>query len=249
MSDDVCNDYISLIRKNKVRFIYGYASSIYLLAKYTLKYKQDLKIHACFPTSEVLTDQFRKTIKEAFGCRILDCYGANDGGITAFSHRKNFFEVGYNSLIRIDNPDTNGFGSALLTDLFNFAMPLINYKLGDEIQIDTSMNQDSLYNGQIINKVLGRSSDIIQLENGRTLTGPGFTILFKDLPVEYYLIEKNGINSIKCSVIKLQGYKKHHEDHIKTTFKKQMGDNTIFRIEYTNDIHLTKSGKREYFKN
>ena len=248
MSDGVCKDYIALIRKKKIRFIYGYASSIYLLAKYARAYNQELKIHACYPTSEVLTDRFRKTIQEAFKCEIMDCYGAHDGGITAFATEKDFFEVGYNCLVRVENPDQNGLGSALLTDLFNYAMPLINYKLGDEIQIDTSKNKDSPYNGQIINSVLGRTSDFIQLENGRILTGPGFTILFKDLPVEYYCIAKSGVNSIKCSIVKLPGFEQHHEDLVKATFYKQTGENTNFTIDYTNEICLTKSGKRKYFK-
>jgi len=248
MSDSVCKGYIELIKKKKIKFIYGYASSIYLLAKYVLAYNQDIKIRACFPTSEMLTEQYRKTMQAAFKCRIMDGYGAHDGGITAFAHKKGFFEVGYDCLVRVENPDQNGLGPALLTDLFNYAMPLINYKLGDEIQINTSINKDYPYNGQIINNVLGRTSDIIHLENGRILTGPGFTILFKDLPVEHYYIEKSGVNSIKCCVVKLPGFEKHHEGLVKATFSKQMGEDTSFTINYTNEILLVNSGKREYFK-
>lgn len=248
MSDEVCKDYISIIKKNKIRFVYGYASSLSLLANFAQVHNQDLKILACFPSSEVLTDQFRKTIQDAFKCEIMNSYGANDGGITAFARDKEGFKVGYNCLVRVENPDQQGLGPALLTDLFNYAMPLINYKLGDEIQINASKNINSPYNGQIINNVLGRSSDIIQLENGRTLTGPGFTILFKDLPVEHYCIEKNGGNSIKCSVVKLAGFEYYHEEIIRSTFKKQMGRDISFAIEYTDEISLTKSGKREYFK-
>ena len=44
---------------------------------------------------------------------------------------------------------------------------------------------------------------LIELENGTVITGPGFTILFKDLPVEYYRIEKCDINTVKCLVKKL----------------------------------------------
>jgi phenylacetate-CoA ligase len=80
------------------------------------------------------------------------------------------------------------------------------------------------------------------------LTGPGFTILFKDLPVEHYCIEKNGLNSIKCSIVRLPGFEKEHEELIKATFNKQMGGYTSFTINYTTEIPLTKSGKREYFK-
>jgi phenylacetate-CoA ligase len=219
----------------------------FLLAKYVLKHSEKMDIRGCFPTSEVLTDQFRQTIQKAFQCNIVDCYGAHDGGVTAFAHQKGYFEVGYGCLVRIENPDENGQGPALLTDLFNYAMPLINYKLGDEIVIDNSSNMDYPYNGQIINQVLGRTSDIIELENGSTLTGPGFTVLFKDLPVDYYCIEKISGNTIKCYMKKLPNYNASHEDLVVSTFKKQMGPNTCFFIEYTYTIKYTKSGKRLYF--
>ena len=67
-----------------------------------------------------------------------------------------------------------------------------------------------IHNGQAINKVFGRTSDVIRLENGRVLTGPGFTILFKDMPVEAYSIEKNGENSIKCYIKRQTDYNKKH---------------------------------------
>lgn len=248
MSDSVCRDYIAFIRKKNIRFIYGYASSIYLLAKYAKEQKQKLNIKACFPTSEVLTERFRHTIQQSFECVIMDGYGASDGGVNACAHKDGFFEVGYNCLVRVERVDKNGAGPALLTDLFNYAMPFLNYKLGDEIQIDAAKNREYPYNGQVINKVLGRTSDIIHLENGHTLTGPGFTILFKDLPVEHYCIEKVGVNSIKCNVVKLPSFRQNHEDIIISTFKKQIGPSTKFIIDYINDIPLSKSGKREYFK-
>lgn len=247
MSEKVCKEYVIFIKKKKVKFIYGYASAIYMLAKYVLEHRELLMIRACFSTSEVLTDQYYNTIKEAFGCDIMDCYGANDSGISAFAHEKGLFNVGYNCLVRIENPDKNGLGPALLTDLFNFAMPFINYKIGDEIQIDKQVNKGQPYNGQIINKVLGRSSDIINLENGHSLTGPGFTILFKDLPVEHYCIKKTGINTIECSIVKLPGFTQSHENLIKSTFINQMGPETFFSIAYTHEIPLAENGKRKYF--
>jgi phenylacetate-CoA ligase len=249
MSDEVCKKYLALIRKNKIRFIYGYASAIYLLAKYALSHSERLNICACFPTSEVLTAHFRNTIQKAFDCAVLDSYGASDGGVMAFSLQPGYFEVGYNCIVRIAKQCQNGQGAALITDLFNFAMPLINYQLGDEYEIDESRNKNFPYNGQVINRVLGRTSDIIQLENGNTLTGPGFTILFKDLPVEHYCIEKDGANSIKCSIVKLPGFNQKHEVVIISTFKKQMGPASNITLNYIDEIPLTKSGKRQYFIN
>ena len=131
MSNEVCNEYLEYIKQHKIKYIYGYASAIYLLSKYAEKHSIKVNINACFPTSEILTPLYRETIEKSFNCPVINCYGANDGGITAFEHQVGFFEVGYNSIVRIYEKDANMMGSALLTDLLNYAMPLINYQLGD----------------------------------------------------------------------------------------------------------------------
>jgi len=248
MSDEVCNDYCELIRERKINYIYGYASSIYLLAKYVLNNNINLNIKSCFPTSEVLKDVYRETIKNAFNCNIIDCYGANDGGITAFSHAEGFYEVGYNCIVRIEDPDEDGKGAALLTDLFNYAMPFINYEIGDIIQINPSVNKEYKYNGQIINQILGRTSELIKLGNGRILTGPGFTILFKDIPVDYYCIEKVNDYSIICWLIKLPLFNEEHEKLIYETLRKQCGKEITILIKETDKPFLSPSGKALYFK-
>ena len=249
MSDEVCEKYCELIKKENIKYIYGYASSIYLLAKYVFVNNINLPIKVCFSTSEVLKDIYRETIQKAFKCKIIDCYGANDGGITAFSHTKGFYEVGYNCIVRIKDPNENGEGTILLTDLFNYAMPFINYEIGDVIQIDLSINKQYNYNGQIINKILGRTSDIIILGNGHTLTGPGFTILFKDIPVDYYCIEKVDKNSIICWIIKLPSFNEKHEKLIYETLRKQCGEEISIIIKETQKPFLSPSGKALYFLN
>lgn len=246
MSAEVCEKYIELIKNKKIKFVYGYASAIYLLAKWAYENKEEVNIKSCFTTSEILTSQYRKTIFDAFHCKIVDCYGARDGGITAFAHEEGFFEVGYNCLVRIENTDQNRRGSALITDLLNYAMPFINYKLGDELLIEDRQNAHYQYNGQIINKVMGRTSDVLQLSNGNVLTGPGFTILFKDIPVDYYCIEKKAADSIICYIIKFPEFNPSHEKTIFQTLKKQAGENISVEIKCTDKPFLSKSGKRQY---
>lgn len=249
MSDEICQSYLNLIKTKQIQFLYGYASSLYLLAKYAKENNIAIKIKACFSTSEVLTENFSKSIQEGFNCKIIDFYGANDGGITAFNHKEGFYDVGYNSLLRIQTFDQEVTGAVLVTDLLNYAMPLINYEIGDEVEINLAkICNYSEFNGQIINKVLGRNSDIIVLANGNKITGPGFTILFKDLPVEHYFIEQTGMNSITCSIVKGSNFQQHHEDLIRSTFNKHLGENATFNILYTSYVNLTNSGKRQYFK-
>lgn len=244
MSNEICQDYIERIKKGNIRFIYGYASSIYLLAKYVISSNSKLEIDACFPTSEILTTKYKETIREAFNCKILNGYGANDGGISAFEHNISHFEVGYNSIVRFQNDNQFKISPALLTDLLNYAMPLINYNVGDELLMKKNTNN---YNGQVIENVMGRTSDHIKFENGRIITGPGFTVLFGKLPVEYYYIKKNGYNSLICQIKTNKDFLKEHENIIYSSLRNQCGSDIQIKITYSDEIHYTKNGKVKYF--
>lgn len=244
MSEEVCSNYIKFIKKNKIKFLYGYASSIYLLAKYIIENKIQIEIIACFPTSEILTDNYKETIKEAFSCQIIDSYGAHDGGITAFSMNDFFYEISYNSIV-ITHQNKNNIGKLLVTDTFNFAMPLINYELGDEVEINNDFNTN--FNGQFFNKIYGRTSDVIRLKNGNILTGPGFTILFKDLPVESYSIEQINDDVIVCKIKKMHDFENKHETLIIDTISRFAGEGISIKINYVEEGEILKNGKKKYF--
>ena len=244
LSDEVLKSYVDLIKKKRIKYIYGYASSIYLLAKYVATHKISLKINACFPTSEILTDNYREAILEAFNCKIVNCYGAHDGGITAFEHKRDTFEVGYNVFIRVQTNKTKG--PILLTNLLNYAMPMINYQLGDEVKIKEST---SGYNGQVIEKVYGRIPDIIRLDNGRILTGFGFFSRVFSLPVKAWSLEKKKKNTLLCKVIKQHGYDESDEETLITKLKEYAGEDVTIEVKYFDKFKLTPSGKRNYYLN
>ena len=244
LSDEVLKSYVDLIKKKRIKYIYGYASSIYLLAKYVATHKISLKINACFPTSEILTDNYREAILEAFNCTIVNCYGAHDGGITAFEHKRDTFEVGYNVFIRVQTNKTKG--PILLTNLLNYAMPMINYQLGDEVKIKEST---SGYNGQVIEKVYGRIPDIIRLENGRILTGFSFFERIFNLPVKAWSLEKKKMNTLLCKVIKQHGYDESDEETLITKLKEYAGEDVTIEVKYFDKFKLTPSGKRNYYLN
>jgi len=246
MSDEVCYNYLQIVNNKKVKFIYGYASSIYRLAQFALKTGIKVNVKAVMPTSEVLSTLFKNTIKQAFECDIINTYGANDGGITAFAVNEDFFNVGYNTIVRYSN-ENGPQRKIFLTDLFNFAMPLINYEIGDQVITVEGLGCKKNYNGQVFRAILGRTSDLIELENGSVLTGPGFTILFKDIPVDYFHIEKTGVNSITIKIKPLDSYNETHEKLILSTLMKQMGEGAFVNIVQTNEVLYSASGKRKYF--
>jgi phenylacetate-CoA ligase len=248
MSKEESKKHLIYIKKNNYQYIYGYASSIFLLAKSALDNNIDGKfINGCITTSEILTDYYRMIIKEAFHCDIIDSYGAADGGVNAFKVNEGDFNVGYNCIVRVGEKvnSIDAGGILQVTDLYNYAMPLINYQLGDSAIISNDNNNN--YNGQVISKVYGRASDVIELSNGNVLTGPGFTIFFKDMDVEAYSIKQIGALELEIEIKENPNYKSENDKLIIQTMKKYAGSECKIVLQKVDSFDVLKSGKRKYF--
>jgi len=247
MSEERMDQCIRVIKRYRIHFIYGYASSIYLLARHVEKHhlESEISIKACFPTSEILTDLYRKTIERVFGCVVSDMYGAHDGGIVAHNISGGF-KVGYNCIVQ--TADGKSSGTALLTDVTSNSFPFIRYQLGDEVTLGEGYNEQ-YFNGQVLDSVIGRTSDIIKLENGRILTGPGYTVLFSKLNVKAYRIFKSGELEITVVVVKDPSYSEKDAGLIIDTMHKHAGDDCRIIIEYADEIETRKNGKNLFFLN
>jgi phenylacetate-CoA ligase len=247
LTNEICAEYVEIIKKKKIRYLYGYAASVYLLSKYIKENNIDLKkqIKACFTTSEMLTDEYRKLIGDTYDCPVMDCYGARDAGISAYEVKPGNFFVGYNVIAEVKNPFAENTGTLLTTNFINYAFPLIRYEFGDEAHLT---KDTSIYNGQLIKKVYGRTSDIIRLDNGNTLTGPGFTIFMRAFDIIAYEIKQlSGLEvELKLQVDK-EKYSKEQEDKILLTMEKFAGKECKVNIVYVEKFEPLKNGKRRYF--
>ncbi|MGK0376602.1 MAG: phenylacetate-CoA ligase [Patiriisocius sp.] len=246
MSDDICKKYVDFIKKKKTKYLYGYASSIYLLTKYVKENHIDLtQITTVFTTSEKLTDEYRALINQTYECSVMDCYGAKDAGVVAFEVNSGEYEIGYNVIPEVINPISCNTGTLLTTNFLNYAFPLIRYEFGDEAML--SENKDN-YNGQIFKQILGRTSDVIRLSNGNNVTGPGFTILMKPFDIVAYELKKVGDLEVELKIQpNLKKYTKEQENDIRQTIHKFIGVDCKLNILHVEKFDPLKNGKRRYF--
>jgi len=169
------------------KMIYAYPTPLYLLARYILKNHFDFKVNHIVTTSEILFPEHRRVIEKAFQCKVFDLYGANDGGVLSFeceyfsgyhlSMEKCVTEISNEKGEEIPIGTT---GNVVLTDLENYAMPLIRYKVGDRAIITNQRCRC----GRGLNRlqsVSGRIKDFVDLINGRRIDGSYFTKRFRNI--------------------------------------------------------------------
>lgn len=116
------------IREFDPQIVYCYASSANIMAQHLLKNGLRLPVKAVITTSDQLYSHYKADIEEAFQCKVYNNYGCNDGGAwgAECSQREGFHHDYERSIIEFTEN-----GKMLVTDLWNYAMPLIRYENGD----------------------------------------------------------------------------------------------------------------------
>lgn len=247
MDGELCRQYIDILAKQRIHYIYGYASSIYLLAKYALDHRIDMShMRGAFTTSENLTDVYRETIEHAFGCRVMDCYGARDAAVTAYEVTPGNYYLGYSAYLELIDEFEPGTGTLLSTNLLSMAFPLLRYDYGD---VGTLDNDSTVYNGQVLHRIFGRVSDVLRLDNGHVLTSPGFTILMRSFNVKAYDIQKLSGSHVRMQVRVTDGWDKDQEGKLLAEMQRFVGEGCKFTLEYVDGFQEQKNGKRRYFMN
>lgn len=245
MDDDTCRRYMDIIRKKKIRYIYGYATALYLLAKYCRDNNVDWHFYAAFSTAEKLTPLYRDVISETWDTQVMDCYGSRDGCITAYEVEPGNYHVGYASWLEASDKVPS---ELYATNLIDLAFPTIRYANYDEVLMwDSSVVSN--YNGQILRDVIGRTSDVVAFDNGHRLTTSGFNSLFRGFSIEAFRIRKTGGRSILVQIQKRESYTQDEHELLFATIKKYVGDEITITFDYVDKFEPLKNGKRSFLLN
>lgn len=244
---------VRIIRKNKPEYFYGLASATYLFSDYCKNNNiTDIKFKAVFCTAEVLLRQYRTGIENQFQCKVFDEYGSNDGGGQALEceiHKG--FHISAEKVI-LETVDGNGnrlppgkSGRIIVTDLFNYAIPFLRYEVGD-IGV---LSEDTCVCGRtlpLLKSVEGRTTDIIKLSNGVTLSGLTIPVVFEERPVKQYQVIQEAKDRLLVKIVKDVNYSELDSDYILKLLRHHAGKDIQIDLEFQDTIPVTGNSKFKY---
>ena len=253
--DELSNDYLHKFVPKAIRFnptmLRGYAGGTYVLSQFLLKnsaYTLSPKVVVC--TGDTLYPHYRKSIESAFNCAVFDTYGG-EGMSIANQCRKGSYHIV--PVVYLEHEpegpklENSQPGRLLVTNLTNFAMPLIKYDIGD-IGI---MGQGTCACGRewkYLKEIVGRETDIIVTPEGRYLVCHHFNNILRQFEgIEQFQIIQNDLRSITVNMVVNEKYEKDGSEPI---IKKQLyiigGREIDVILNYVDLILAPKSGKRRY---
>jgi len=253
-SDQRIKSFIALLKTDtqSKKTILGIASAFEMIAKYLKDSNitlSDSGITAAIANSEYLNPFTKTNLGKHLNTKVLSRYSSEELGIIAqqtlnspdkfvINDASYFVEI---LNLENDNPVKIGeFGRIIVTDLFNYAMPLIRYDTGDIAQLGA--NDDGTFR---LDQVEGRKMDIIYDSSGNLVSSYlVFTKVFKyyTLFKQYQFIQQGEKDyEIKLN---LHGDNFEHENELIENVKSDFGEDATVTITYVDGIPPLSSGKR-----
>jgi len=174
LAPDLIPHYLDALVRYRVRYLFGYTSSLYALAEAVLTCgRRDLAIAVAISNAEALPPHQRDVIAEAFRCPVRETYGMAEtvaaASACAAGHLHQWPEVGEIEVLEDGQRVAPGVpGEFVCTGLLNLDMPLVRYRVGDRGRL--AANRSGCACGRtlpLIAGVEGRTSDVLITRDGR----------------------------------------------------------------------------------
>ena len=144
------------LRKFKPDIIIGYPTAIKMLVQTSANYKFNLKrVVTC---GEPLSKNLRKYFGKIFKCKVLNFYGASESIAIGVEDDSGVGMYLFDDMNYVEITDDGIY----LTCLYNFAQPLIRYKISDKSE---KMPYDKKCPFSKIKNILGRNEDVMWFKN------------------------------------------------------------------------------------
>lgn len=255
LNDQSMGDFVERWRREKPGAIFGHAHSIYIFASY-LREKQitDLRPRGIVATSMMLLEHERRVIEEAFECSVTNRYGCEEVGLIAcecdqhLGMHLNLPHVYVEFLDEQNNPVPPGEpGKIVVTDLNNFAMPLIRYRVED-VGVYTERECACGRGFPLLERLEGRLADFLKLPGGRRVAGISLVerTLTKVPGVEQMQLVQEKLDQVLINRVRGSEYTEKTDDELITAMRETFDEQIELVIRDVPQIPQETSGKYRF---
>ena len=240
--------YLDALQNYAVKYIFGYSSSLYLLAQEALRLgRTDLRMAVVLTNAEPLLSYQRNTISEAFHCPVRETYGMAEivGAASECAHGKLHLwpEVGWIEVLENDRPVANGNAADFVcTSLLNVDMPLIRYRVGDRGSLE--VGGSTCFCGRnlpTLGSVEGRCDDMVYAADGRPI-GRLDPVFKGDLPLREAQIIQEKLDLFRVRYVPSGDLTPENEQVMVKRLQERVGPVEVV-LEPVSSIPRTANGK------
>ena len=236
--------------KSPPHTILAYPSSLYQFARFIfengLKPRWDLK--GIISSAEMLHSHYRDLAETVFSTKVYNRYGGREVGLIAMECKEGRMHINCRDLyLEIDSPDPyTQPGDILITQLNNYAMPFIRYRIGDIGRLSDALCPCGSPL-PILAELLGRSTATFRTRTGTLIHAGYFTQQFYNVVglEQFRLIQETLKHCVLKAVVNTQ-WTEAARRYMVQKIQEALGADVIVTIKFVKEIPLSTSGKREF---
>lgn len=255
MSPGTMDRYLDAIRRYQPACLYGYASSVALLAAHAKDRRVDVRLpnlRVVCTTGEPLFEHQRQLIGEVFGVPVANEFGSRDIGFTAHeSPEGQVLLMSESIVLEILRPDgqpaaPGELGEAVMTGLCSEAQPFIRYRTGDMIRLSAEPCRAGR-GLHVIEEVVGRRTDFLVRRDGTIMHALAVIYVLRACPgVSEFKLIQHAYESVEVLVVPNARWDEEAERTIVTGLKARMGPQLEVAVQCVGEIPPEASGKHRY---
>jgi phenylacetate-CoA ligase len=259
MTDMTFENHLNTFRTIRFDYINGYTSAVVQFAKFLERKQLVLSsicptLKACFVTSEMLFGKDKNLMEAQFGVPVLNEYGASELDLIAFENPSGDWQINNETLYvevldEQDQPLPLGKeGRIVITSLYNKAHPFIRYDIGD-LGI---LSKENTSKKPILQKLIGRTNDIVVLPSGKKAAGLTFyyitkSIIEDDGNVKEFVVHQLTLDTFKILYVSDDDLSEHRIKQIKVEMETYLEKGLTIIFKRQDLLKRSKSGKLKQF--
>lgn len=231
----------------------GYPTPLHRFAGYLSQHRvPDLGIRSVISSAETLLPRQREDIERQFGCRVFDRYGCREVGVIAgeCEHHRGFHVMIDRLVVEfVRLPGLEAYESLfeiVVTDLHKYGMPLIRYRIGD-LGLPTDRPCACGRGLPLMEKLQGRTFDLIVGTNGNYVSGTFWTLLFRTIPaIEAFQVVQDRREHLEVRLKPGGSLNSSHLAQLETLIKEKCGIDMQIEFQLVSRLPVNAAGKHRF---
>lgn len=240
-------EWARFVQSYRPVLLQGYASVLSEVARVTIDNRllMPKTLLGVYSTAEVLGDEQRQRIEQAFGCKVFNQYGSREIPNIACECRLGSMHV-FTDMVYLESLPRENEHRLLVTSLTNRLMPMIRYDIGDSGRLlDGECECGSPF--PLMEMALCRHNDLIRTRSGKTVHPSYFNrLLYGQTQIRQYQWVQRDLDRLVLNLVADQPLSSEALSSLKARIRADVSAQMAVEVNILDEIPRTVSGKHRF---